>query len=92
MTRELNAARSKDRPLEDRVVAFDNFHMILEKLDNANNLTPLKLWEPLLEELESEEEDMRMMAAWCISTAVQNNKRTQDEVSDKSQSFMICMY
>ncbi|KAK0536369.1 hsp70 nucleotide exchange factor fes1 [Tilletia horrida] len=33
---------------EDRVVALDNFEMLIESIDNANLLLPLKLWTPLL--------------------------------------------
>jgi hsp70-interacting protein len=80
MSRQMAAIKATELSLEDRITAFDNLQMILEKLDNANNLTPLKLWDPLFQELENEEEEMRMMAAWCISTAVQNNERTQQEV------------
>jgi hsp70-interacting protein len=80
MVQEMAAVKSVEKALEDRVTAFDNFHMLLEGLDNANNLTPLKLWTPLLEELENEDEELRMIAAWCVSTAVQNNVKTQKEV------------
>ncbi|CAD6892072.1 unnamed protein product [Tilletia laevis] len=38
---------------EDRVVALDNFEMLIESLDNANLLLPLKLWEPLFSLLHS---------------------------------------
>jgi len=63
--------------LADRLVAFDNFEQLIENLDNANNLDPLKLWEPLLKCLENDESEIRMMAAWCVGTAVQNNEKSQ---------------
>lgn len=37
--------------LETKLVAFDNFEMLIENLDNANNIENLKLWEPLLDVL-----------------------------------------
>jgi len=65
--------------LENKLIAFDNFEQLVENIDNANNLEPLKLWEPLLKELENEEGELRAMAAWCIGTAVQNNEKAQEK-------------
>jgi len=66
--------------LSDRLVAFDNFEQLIENLDNANNLGPLALWTPLLGCLESEESEIRKMAAWCVGTAVQNNVKCQEQL------------
>jgi len=66
--------------LDDKLVAFDNFEQLIENLDNANNLQPLSLWTPLLECLGHEEADIRMMAAWCVGTAVQNNEKSQERL------------
>ena len=68
--------------LDDRLIAFDNFEQLIENLDNANNLGPLKLWEPLLGCLANEHADIRMMAAWCVGTAVQNNEKSQKMMVD----------
>ncbi|KAF3925082.1 hypothetical protein AA313_de0208668 [Arthrobotrys entomopaga] len=65
--------------LDDRQIAFDNFEQLVENLDNANNLEVLKLWEPLVNQLVATEKEMRLMAAWCIGTAVQNNEKSQDQ-------------
>ncbi|OAA61700.1 hsp70 nucleotide exchange factor [Niveomyces insectorum RCEF 264] len=66
--------------LDDKLVAFDNLEQLVESLDNANLLERLSLWTPLLGVLESEEPDLRRMAAWCIGTAVQNNRATQERL------------
>lgn len=63
--------------MEARMIAFDNFEQLIENLDNANLMEPLKLWAPLISLLSSEESELRMMAAWCIGTAVQNNEKSQ---------------
>ncbi|KFY46033.1 hypothetical protein V494_00637 [Pseudogymnoascus sp. VKM F-4513 (FW-928)] len=63
--------------MEARMVAFDNFEQLIENLDNANLMEPLKLWQPLISLLSSEESELRKMAAWCIGTAVQNNEKSQ---------------
>ncbi|OBT53380.1 hypothetical protein VE04_05349 [Pseudogymnoascus sp. 24MN13] len=33
--------------MEARMIAFDNFEQLIENLDNANLMEPLKLWQPL---------------------------------------------
>lgn len=63
--------------MEARMIAFDNFEQLIENLDNANLMEPLKLWQPLISLLSSDESQLRMMAAWCIGTAVQNNEKSQ---------------
>lgn len=64
--------------LENKLIAFDNFEMLIENLDNANNIENMKLWEPLLKTLEQEEADLRASGLSVIGTAAQNNTPTQD--------------
>jgi hsp70-interacting protein len=82
MIASMQAIKSTDPEitLDDKLVAFDNFEQLIENLDNANNLQPLSLWTPLLECLGHEEADIRMMAAWCVGTAVQNNEKSQERL------------
>lgn len=68
--------------LEAKVIAFDNLEQLIENLDNANNLTPLGLWPPLLEQLKNPNAELRKMAAWCVGTAVQNNLKCQQTLLD----------
>lgn len=69
-----------DTTLENKLTAFDNYEQLIEGIDNSNNMESLGLWMPLVALLDSPEPDLRRMAAWCISTAVQNNPRAQDKV------------
>ncbi|KAH8768668.1 nucleotide exchange factor Fes1-domain-containing protein [Hyaloscypha sp. PMI_1271] len=82
MVASMAAIKSSDPEisLEDKLVAFDNFEQLIENLDNANNLQPLALWTPLLECLAHEEAEIRMIAAWCVGTAVQNNEKSQERL------------
>ncbi|GES62840.1 Hsp70 nucleotide exchange factor fes1 [Aspergillus terreus] len=80
MKASMEALRSDEVDLENKLVAFDNFEQLIESIDNANNLEPLGLWTPLVELLRHEEADMRRMAAWCVGTAVQNNEKAQDKL------------
>ncbi|PYH66098.1 Hsp70 nucleotide exchange factor FES1 [Aspergillus vadensis CBS 113365] len=80
MKAAMEALRSDEVDLENKLIAFDNFEQLIESIDNANNLEPLGLWTPLVELLDHNEPDMRRMAAWCIGTAVQNNEKSQDKL------------
>lgn len=66
--------------LDNKLIAFDNFEQMIENLDNANNIGPLALWTPLLSCLAHSEHQIRMMAAWCVGTAVQNNEKSQERL------------
>jgi hsp70-interacting protein len=74
-----NAQLMKD--LKNRLMAFDNFEQLIEGIDNANNIGPLELWEPLVKMLRDKEAELRTYAAWCCATAVQNNIKSQERVS-----------
>lgn len=75
--------------IENKLVAFDNFEQLIEGIDNAKNLKPLQLWAPLVKLLKHENAEIRLFAAWCIGTAVQNNPEAQDEVCFLSLSNPI---
>lgn len=80
MQESMAAIQSPDISVEDKLFAFDNFEQLIENIDNANNMEPLGLWTPLIGQLESQEAEMRKLAAWCAGTAVQNNVKAQDRV------------
>lgn len=77
MVQSMAAIVSPSVPTEEKLVAFDNFEQLIESLDNANNMSTLKLWEPLVSQLSAPEKDIRLYAAWCVGTAVQNNEKSQ---------------
>lgn len=81
MRESIAAVQSPDISLENKLVAFDNFEQLIENLDNTNNMQTLGLWTPLVAQLRSEERELRLMAAWCVGTAVQNNAQAQERVS-----------
>ena len=78
MKSSMAAIQSPTTSLSDKLTAFDNFEQLVENVDNANNLSPLGLWTPLIELLKSSEPDLKRMAAWCLGTAVQNNREAQE--------------
>jgi hypothetical protein len=75
---ELITSPDESISLEERLTAFDNFEQLIESLDNANNLSNLSLWTPLIELLSHSDPDFRRYAAWCVGTAVQNNAPSQE--------------
>lgn len=81
MKEAMAAIRHPEVPLEDKLIAFDNFEQLVEGIDNANNMEPLGLWAPLVDLLNSEEAELRKWAAWCLATAVSNNVKAQERVS-----------
>jgi hsp70-interacting protein len=66
--------------LESKLTALDNLEQLIESLDNANLLSKLGLWTPLLELLGHDEPEVRRMAAWVVGTAVQNNVASQERL------------
>jgi len=92
MREAMRAITSSELDRDDKMTAFDNFHMLIEDLNNANNIENISLegkgesgdkrglWDSLLEQLRHQDADMRRMAAWCIGTAIQNNENTQRKV------------
>ncbi|PNS14407.1 hypothetical protein CAC42_3693 [Sphaceloma murrayae] len=62
---------------EAKLIAWDNFEQMIENLDNANNMSNLGLWDPLVQKLQDQDAEVRRMAAWCVGTAVQNNVKSQ---------------
>lgn len=77
MVEAMEAIQDSEVSLDQKMIAFDNFELLIEQLDNANNIENLKLWEPLISMLSSPESELRRMAAWCCGTAVQNNEKSQ---------------
>ncbi len=80
MREAMAAIQSLDVELDQKLVAFDNFEQLIENLDNANNMSNLRLWVPLIEQLDNPESEIQRMAAWCVGTAVQNNVQSQERV------------
>lgn len=77
MQEELAAALDQSRTLSDRCTALDNFEMLIEQIDNANNISSMKMWAPIISLLSSDEPRIQTATAWILGTAVQNNDKAQ---------------
>ncbi|CAO2648346.1 Nn.00g076130.m01.CDS01 [Neocucurbitaria sp. VM-36] len=80
MNESMDVIENEDVDLENKCTAFENFEQLIQNLDNANNMESLHLWTRLIAQLDNKESDLRMFAAWCCGTAVQNNIRTQERL------------
>ncbi|KAG7193864.1 hsp70 nucleotide exchange factor fes1 [Scheffersomyces spartinae] len=80
MKEAVTVAVLKESTVEAKEIALDNFEMMIENLDNANNIENLKLWTPLLTLLKSGVDDLlRLLVCGIIGIAVQNNPKTQQD-------------
>lgn len=80
MRESFQVIENNEAEAEAKHQAFENFELLIQGIDNANNMEGLGLWTKLIKQLESEDPVIRMWAAWCCSTAVQNNVRSQERV------------
>lgn len=64
--------------VDDKLTNMDNLETLLENLDNANDLTPLKLWTPLITLTTDPSALIRASALSCLGTAIQNNPKAQE--------------
>jgi len=79
MKEALSIAVDETKPEDARLQALDDFEMLVENIDNANDLVKLRMWEPLQKLLESpsSSDGIKTNTLWIIGTAVQNNPAAQ---------------
>lgn len=71
---------NEEATLENREIAFDNFEMLIENMDNANNIENIKLWQSVIDKMSAETPtSLRVYAASCAGIAVQNNPKSQED-------------
>ncbi|CCE81685.1 Piso0_002348 [Millerozyma farinosa CBS 7064] len=79
MKQAFQVIENPEATVENKEIAFDNFEMLIENLDNANNIENLGLWPNLINQLEENiPESLRVLAASCVGVAVQNNPTSQE--------------
>lgn len=80
--------------LENKEIAFDNFEMLIENMDNANNIENIKLWPSVINKMSAETPaSLRVYAASCAGIAVQNNPKSQEaflKYDGLAQLIKIC--
>ncbi|EMD30899.1 hypothetical protein CERSUDRAFT_120241 [Gelatoporia subvermispora B] len=79
MKEALAIAMDEKREDDERIQALDDFEMLVEQIDNANNMEKLGMWEPLQNLLTSPTtaDGIQRQTLWIVGTAVQNNPAAQ---------------
>lgn len=81
MKEKMEIATNTSADVDERVQALDDFEMLIELIDNANNMAVLKLWPPLIALFDDKNDEVVQHALWIAGTAVQNNLKGQAAVS-----------
>jgi hypothetical protein len=81
MKEKMAIASNVSADVDERVMALDDFEMLVELIDNANNMPVLKLWQPLLALVNDPIDEIARHALWVAGTAIQNNLKGQAAVS-----------
>lgn len=63
---------------ENKLVALENFEMLIENLDNANNIENMKMWPSIIDQLSSSKSEFQVLAASIVGIATQNNPNSQE--------------
>lgn len=79
MKEALTVAVDRNRSDDERIQALDDFEMLVEQIDNANNIAKLEMWSPLQDLLTASESsaEISTQVLWIIGTALQNNPKAQ---------------
>ncbi|CAK9440191.1 uncharacterized protein LODBEIA_P42910 [Lodderomyces beijingensis] len=80
MKESLHVATNPKVDEKDKVIALENFEMLIENLDNANNIDNLGLWGQIVGLLSdnSAASQLRVLACGIVGVAVQNNPKSQE--------------
>ncbi|KAH3687567.1 hypothetical protein WICPIJ_001447 [Wickerhamomyces pijperi] len=93
MKQSMQIIKSSDPEIshDDKIIAWENFEMLIENLDNAMNIENLKLWPGIIEELKSDDTEFQNLACSVIGTAVQNIEKAQSDFlkHDNGVKFLI---
>ncbi|GEQ72095.1 hypothetical protein JCM33374_g5781 [Metschnikowia sp. JCM 33374] len=87
MKQSMMVASNPEATDEDKEVALENFEMLIENLDNANNIENMKLWPSVIEQLHSENQTFQVLAASIIAIATQNNPSSQDAFAKQEKGL-----
>ncbi|KAI5120248.1 hypothetical protein M0805_007552 [Coniferiporia weirii] len=76
----LTVATDVGKSEDARLGALDDFEMLVENIDNANNIENMGMWSALRDLLTSPEssDDVRAAVLWIVGTAAQNNPAAQN--------------
>ncbi|KAF9287963.1 hsp70 nucleotide exchange factor fes1 [Mortierella alpina] len=77
MMEALNVIKNPNATTDEKELAWEDFEMLIQQIDNAADIENMKMWPPILEELKNPNPKFREQAAWVCGTATQNNPKAQ---------------
>lgn len=77
MKQAIQVVENPDADDQNKVVALENFEMLIENLDNANNIENMKLWPSIIAQLLASNLEFQVLAASIVGIATQNNPDSQ---------------
>ncbi|KAG0202317.1 hsp70 nucleotide exchange factor fes1 [Mortierella sp. GBA30] len=77
MLEAITVIKNPNSTNDEKELAWEDFEMLIEQIDNASNIENMKMWPPILEELKNSNPKFREQAAWVCGTATQNNPKAQ---------------
>ncbi|KAF3993127.1 hypothetical protein FT663_00951 [Candidozyma haemuli var. vulneris] len=87
MKQSIAVVENPEATLEAKETALDNFEMLVENLDNANNIENLKLWPSIIALLSNSEPSLSVLAASIVGVATQNNPDSQKAFLEKEDGL-----
>lgn len=87
MKQSIAVVENPEADLETKETALDNFEMLIENLDNANNIGNMKLWPSIINQLKNGAPSLRVLAASIIGVATQNNPQSQQAFLDQEDGL-----
>lgn len=72
----------KQITIDDKLTALEDFEILIQNLDNANNMLAMGIWPEIIKLYTysgEEEEEFKGLGALITGTAVQNNPKCQDD-------------
>ncbi|KAG9322503.1 hypothetical protein KVV02_001245 [Mortierella alpina] len=77
MMEALKVIKNPNATTDEKELAWEDFEMLIQQIDNAADIENMKMWPPILEELKNPNPKFREQAAWACGTATQNNPKAQ---------------
>lgn len=89
MKQSIEVVENPEATDEAKETALENFEMLVENLDNANNIENLKLWPSVIAQLLGSNLNLSVLAASIIGVATQNNPNSQKAFLEKENGLEI---
>ncbi|KAJ9122069.1 hypothetical protein QFC24_004296 [Naganishia onofrii] len=78
MREKLAIAVDEEQDLSERIMAMDDFEMLVESIDNATDMQNMGMWPKVLDLLNDKQDPIIKLACWICGTAIQNNPKAQE--------------